>query len=279
MKYANYLCPDRIELGASGEWVPEFPGWCLLQLKAGEGYWLGAGLARALHTGEVVVLLPLREGLFRASQLGPATLDYFRFYPELISSLLAPAESDALEAASRSPEASIRFHESGSAIARCFTALNRDGAGSSLRQKASMLGIIAEAFAGDLVRPVAGDAVFLSARQRLRLLINEIPEGEFLKLSSREMAARCGNSVKHFNRSFRKLYGMSLAQKQELLRLQAARQALLETASRIETVASDAGYENARAFSTAFKKRFGVTPSEWRHPRLRKRQGSEPDPN
>ncbi len=100
-------------------------------------------------------------------------------------------------------------------------------------------------------------------------MLNEIPEGEFLKLSSREMAARCGNSVKHFNRSFRKLFGMSLAQKQELMRLQKARQALVETACGIETVARDAGYRSVRRFSLAFKKRFGVTPAEWRHPHLR----------
>ena len=133
-----------------------------------------------------------------------------------------------------------------------------------------LLEIIAIIFEQELAHPVPADAVFLSARQRLRLLINEIPEGEFLKMSSREMAARCGNSVKHFNRSFRKLFGMSLAQKQELMRLQKARQALVETACRIDTLAIDAGFSNLRKFTLAFKKHFGVTPSEWRHPKLRK---------
>ncbi len=270
MKYANYLCLDRVEISASGEWTADFPGWCILQVKTGQGYWLGGGTPLVLNTGDIGALLPLREGLFRASQLAPVTLEYFRFSPDFVSSLLAPSERDCLEALSRQPSRAARFHSPSSPAAQRFSTLNKNAFGNGLLQKAVLLGVVADLFAVEMTEPIPADTVFLSARQRLRLLINQIPEGEFLKMSSREMAARCGNSVKHFNRSFRKLFGMSLMQKQELARLQNARQALMETGCRIDTLASDAGYRDARKFSAAFKKHFGVTPSEWRHPKLRK---------
>lgn len=271
MKYANYLCLDRVELSASSEWAAEFPGWCILQIKTGQGYWLGAREPQALNTGDLVALLPLREGAFRASSLGSVTLDYFRFSPDLVSGLLAPAERDQLESLSRQSALAIRHLPATSPAAHRFSSLQAPSPHhAGLHQKAVLIEIIATVFEQELALPSPTVAVFLSARQRLRLLINEIPEGEFLKMTSRDMAARCGNSVKHFNRSFRKLYGMSLAQKQELMRLQKARQALLETACRIDTLALDAGYSNVRKFTTAFKKHFGVTPSEWRHPKLRK---------
>lgn len=271
MKYANYLCLDRVELSASDEWTVDFPGWCIFQIKAGQGYWLGGRAPQALNAGDVTALLPLREGAFRASSLASVTIDYFRFSPDLVSGLLAPAERDHLESLSRQSNLATRFLSSTSPAGQKFhtvsaAAPNQGG----LHQKAILLEIIAIIFEQELAHPVPADAVFLSARQRLRLLINEIPEGEFLKMSSREMAARCGNSVKHFNRSFRKLFGMSLAQKQELMRLQKARQALVETACRIDTLALDAGFSNVRKFTIAFRKHFGVTPSEWRHPKLRK---------
>lgn len=274
MKYANYLCLDRVELSASGEWAADFPGWCFVQVKSGQGYWLGGKAPEALNTGAVAALLPLREGTFRASSINPVTLDYFRFSPEFVSGLLAPAEREHLESLSRQTACALRFLPPESRAAMRFSTLDahRSSTGG-LRQKAALLEIVATVYEWELTQPRPADAVFLSARQRLRLLINELPEGEFLKMSSREMAARCGNSVKHFNRSFRKLFGMSLAQKQELLRLQKARQALVQTACRIETLAREAGYDDARKFSAAFKKHFGVTPSEWRHPKLR-----NPDP-
>jgi AraC-like DNA-binding protein len=270
MKYANYLCLDRVELSASGEWAADFPGWCIFQVKTGQGYWLGGSSPQVLNTGAVGALLPLREGGFRASQLAPVTLEYFRFSPDFVSGLLAPSERDSLEALSRQPSYAARFHPATSVVARRFSLTNKESSGGGLQLKAALLGIVADLFAVEMSQPVPMDRVFLSARQRLRLLINEVPEGEFLKMTSREMAARCGNSVKHFNRSFRNLFGMSLAQKQELARLQKARQALVETACRIDTLALDAGYRDAREFSAAFKKHFGVTPSEWRHPKLRK---------
>lgn len=271
MKYANYLCLDRVELSSSDEWRADFPGWCVLQLKAGQGYWLGGGAPCSLNTGDVAALLPLREGMFRSSSLSPVTIDYFRFSPDLVSGLLAPAERDQLESLSRHVELATRFLPATSLAAGRFSQVAAEPSNSTgLHQKAILLEIVATIFAEELSHPVLAESVFLSARQRLRLLIYEIPEGEFLQMTSREMAARCGNSVKHFNRSFRKLFGMSLSQKQELMRLQKARQALLETACRVETLALDAGYANVRRFTAAFKKHFGVTPSEWRHPKLRK---------
>lgn len=276
MKYVNYLCLERVEIIPSGEWPADFPGWCIFCVEAGQGYWLGGTEPRVLNTGDVGALLPLREGAFRASQIGPVTLQYFRFSPEFVGGLLAPAERDSLESLIMRPLHAVRFHCSGTEAARLFSQVRvEDGGGSALMQKAGLLRIIAALYAEELLRPVMADTMFLSARQRLKLLINEIPEAEFLKISSREMAARCGNSLKHFNRSFRKLFGMSLAEKQELIRLQKARQALVETTCRIETLAVDAGFDDVRKFVSAFKNHFGVTPTEWRHPKLRKSKPSQ----
>jgi AraC-like DNA-binding protein len=54
-------------------------------------------------------------------------------------------------------------------------------------------------------------------------------------------------------------------------RLQLAAEALLTTARTIESIAGEAGYESAGAFSHAFKRVFGRPPSVWR--KKRRRQG------
>lgn len=50
-------------------------------------------------------------------------------------------------------------------------------------------------------------------------------------------------------------------------RLQLAAEALLTTAQPIRTIAKQAGYESAGAFSAAFKRAFRKPPSRWRHQR------------
>ncbi len=271
MKCPNHLFLERIELAPSAEWSVEAPGWCFLRVHAGQGYWLGDNGAHQLSPGHVVALSPLREGHFRASQLGPVALDCFRFSPELLGGLLTPGEHDCFDAIAARPAYAVRFFSADSAGARLFAQLAPQVADrSAMLQRAELLRLVATIFADELMRPLPPDTVFLSARQRLRLFINQIPEEEFLRLSPAEMAGRCGSSVTHFNRSFRKLFGLSLVRKRELMRLQKARQALVETTSRVEAIASEAGYRSAKEFTTAFKTEFGVTPGEWRHPKLRK---------
>jgi AraC-like DNA-binding protein len=218
-----------------------------------------------------VVLSPLREGSFRASQVGPLLLFHFRLAPELVGGLLTPVEKDRLEALAAHPTYAVQFFASDVPAAQRFAQLPETaGQPNALLQRAEMLRIVALLFAEELARPVPADTAFLSARQRVKLLINQVPEAEFLRMAPREMALRCGSSLTHFNRSFRTLFGMSPGEKQELIRLQKARQTLLETTSRLEALASEAGYRDVRQFSAAFKKQFGVTPQEWRHPKLRK---------
>ena len=47
-------------------------------------------------------------------------------------------------------------------------------------------------------------------------------------------------------------------------RLQLAAEFLLSTTRPIGSIAREAGYESAGAFSAAFKRKFGKTPSAWR---------------
>ena len=57
---------------------------------------------------------------------------------------------------------------------------------------------------------------------------------------------------------------MPLRARQIELRLQRARQLLGDSDAKIINVAYDSGYRHLGLFNAMFKKRFGVTPSEWR---------------
>lgn len=115
-----------------------------------------------------------------------------------------------------------------------------------------------------MTHPVPSPTAVLSSRQRLKALMNQVPEAEFLQLTARDLARRCGCSLTHLNRSFRRLFRMPLRRKQQEIRLVRARELLLETTTRLEAIAAESGYDDPERFRSSFQRRFGVTPEEWR---------------
>ena len=281
MKCSSHLCLESVELAPSEEWSVDCAGWCFVRVSERHGYWLGEKGAVELGTGQVVALLPLREGCFRASQVGAVTLHHFRFSPELAGGLLTPSEHDIFEALAREPGHAVRCFPADAPGAALWTRLlASSAAGSALMQRVELLRIVATLFAEELERPAPVEKSFLSARQKLRLLFSEMPEAEFLKLNPRDLATHCGVSLKQSNRSFRQLFDMSLPERQELIRLQNARQALADTTRSIKELALEAGFRDERHFVAAFDKQFGVSPSEWGRPRARRDKiEREPEPN
>jgi transcriptional regulator GlxA family with amidase domain len=83
-------------------------------------------------------------------------------------------------------------------------------------------------------------------------------------LSVEALAARANLSLRHFSRRFRAAFELSPADYVEVLRLDAARRGLAETALPVAAVACAVGFRSDDAFRRAFERRFGVTPSAWR---------------
>jgi transcriptional regulator GlxA family with amidase domain len=83
-------------------------------------------------------------------------------------------------------------------------------------------------------------------------------------LSVEALAGRANMSLRHFSRRFRAAFELSPADYVEVLRLDAARRSLAETALPVAAVACAAGFRSDDALRRAFERRFGVTPTAWR---------------
>ena len=265
MKRASHLSLASLELAPSTEWKLDAPAWCFIRVSEGHGYWLNETVALELSRGHAVVLSPAHTGCFRASQIGPATLHYFRFLPELSDGLLTAFEHDVFESLTRDSRRSIRVFAPETPTGKRWQQLIASfPLASALSERVELLGIIATVFGGDLRRPSPSEKPFLSARVKLRLLLNELPESEFFKLTPEELASHCGVSIMQAKRSFRRLFGLSLVRRQRLIRLQRARQRLHGANANLKAIAVEAGFRGAKEFSAAFKRQFGVLPEEWK---------------
>jgi len=83
-------------------------------------------------------------------------------------------------------------------------------------------------------------------------------------LSLDELARIAKFSPYHFHRVFRAMVGESVKEHIRRLRMERAAGQLLHTGRQVVTIALDAGYETHESFTRAFRRRFGLPPSEFR---------------
>ena len=101
-------------------------------------------------------------------------------------------------------------------------------------------------------------------RERLKEVLQEISARISENISVADMAEFCGWSSSHFMRWFKKMTGDSFASYVNDKRLTGAAEALRRTNDKILTVSQDVGFSNLSNFNRQFKKRYGVTPREYR---------------
>ena len=105
------------------------------------------------------------------------------------------------------------------------------------------------------------NAKFESNRHRI-LRVQLYIEGHLDEdLSLGQLAEVADLSPYHFHRIFRATIGEGVAEYVRRVRLEAAAIALKATTDSVTNVAFDAGYGSHEAFTRAFRRRFGVSPS------------------
>jgi AraC-like DNA-binding protein len=101
-------------------------------------------------------------------------------------------------------------------------------------------------------------------KTRLQQFLNRVPESELADLTIGGLAVHLGCGERHASRLFREVHGASFRSCVSDIRLNKACHLLSQGDLKIIDVALDSGYTSLALFNHAFKKRFGITPSEWR---------------
>ncbi|BBO56564.1 MULTISPECIES: helix-turn-helix transcriptional regulator [Cobetia] len=89
-----------------------------------------------------------------------------------------------------------------------------------------------------------------------------IHNGEVAYQSQAEIAARLGMSVRQLQRRYRDAYGQTMTQDLRRRQLVRAAHLLQDRNVTVEAAAEMAGYRSAANFATAFRRQFGVPPSQ-----------------
>lgn len=160
------------------------------------------------------------------------------------------------------PSAALRS----SALA--LIASDSDGAGAGparrLRSEALALAMVAEALPALLDTPATQEPPQPIDARRLRRMrdLVEHPDGAALTVDA--LAREAGMSRSSLQRHFHTCYGMSVQKFLRERRLQIADRALREDGASVVRAAELAGYSSAANFATAYRRVYGVRPSEHR---------------
>ncbi len=87
------------------------------------------------------------------------------------------------------------------------------------------------------------------------------------KITIADVASEIGVSPSHFMKYFKNTMGTSFIDYLNEYRLSMASRLLLSSDVSILDIANEAGFDNLSYFNRLFKKRFGITPSNYRKSR------------
>jgi hemolysin activation/secretion protein/AraC-like DNA-binding protein len=269
MSVERHLILQEVVLRPSGEWSPRCKGWVIARVAEGAGYLMQNGhsvagnQARELNVGDGLVAAFNANVLVRASQLGELKLQFFTVLPQYLNGLLTPVESRRLETiAATSDAGGILMFKSSEPLGQRFSRIVQQPHTEELASRCALL----QLWAGAVNTVVSAPTPIASnrLRERFRELLGQMPEAELSEHSLGELAEQLHCSGRHFSRLFREEFGVALRTRQVELRLQRARQLLADPDAKVISVAYESGYRHLGLFNAMFKKRFGVTPGEWR---------------
>lgn len=264
MTVERHLILQEMTLRPSGEWTPQYRGWIVARVAEGVGYWLHGGNARELNVGDGFVVGSNSNMRLRASQLGSLRLQFFSVQPQYLNGVLTVTEWHQLETASGRLAPYVSVFTATEPVAQKFARIAEHPGGDGLSLRCALLQVWSGSLQGRLMLPADESVGGNKLQERFRQLLGKMTEAELAEASLTDLAAQLHCSERHFSRLFREEFGVPLRTRQIELRLQRALQLLADSSAKIINVAYDCGYRHLGLFNAMFKKRFGVTPSEWR---------------
>lgn len=100
--------------------------------------------------------------------------------------------------------------------------------------------------------------------KRLYAIRQVIKSNLHKNLSLKQLTVEAGMNGNTLNREFNRVFGCTISEYSSLEKMGKAKFMLENTENLVYQIAEEVGYKNATHFSAAFKRKFGITPNEYR---------------
>jgi hemolysin activation/secretion protein/AraC-like DNA-binding protein len=250
------------------EWHLEALDWVVLQLSEGIAYAFDNKGGRELPLGGVIICPPKSQMTLTASVLGRAMFHGMAIRVNALMGFLTALERQCLEtdvARQCAPFLALSAdHPLASRVTQLFAQETTLTFSSRLAFAQTFAELVAPQLHEALDKGRGNERNQQEARGRLRQLISQISESELSSLSLGDMAKMLHCCERHAGRLFRLEYETGFLSYVSELRLKTACELLLQKNLKIIDVALESGHGSLSNFNSVFKKRFQMTPTEWR---------------
>jgi hemolysin activation/secretion protein/AraC-like DNA-binding protein len=266
MSIPGHLAKFERTVPSGAEWRLVTPDWLVLQLSEGIAYALDRKGNKEMPCGGLIVCPPKTEITITASVLRGAKFCGMAIRVSSLTSFLTALERQCLEEEVARQFAPFLTLAAEHPLAGRMRALFAPDQTPTLSNRLALAQAFADLVAGPLDEALnKGKAENpQDAKGRLRQMIGQLPESELSNLSLGQMAKMLHCCERHASRLFREECGTGFPSYAAELRLKKACHLLLQGNLKIIDVALESGHGSRVHFNYIFKKRFRMTPTEWR---------------
>lgn len=273
---------SRLErtLASGREWPLSTQNWVVLQLAEGIAYVRSGGTNKELPLGAVVLSPPGSSATILASLLRPATVRGVALRMSSLTGFLTALERQCLETQVAQRCAPFLLLLSAHPLTARLVAVCQQEQAMNLQNRLGFLLTFFEVLAPYLAEALAkGEMPVQDAKARLRQFVNQMPESELADLSLAQLARHLHCCERHASRLFHELCGCNFCSYVSELRLKKACALLGNPKLKVVDVAVESGHGSLAIFNYRFKRRFAMTPTEWRERHApRPRRSTRPRP-
>src|SRR5579884_3729266 len=273
----NGLCLCDVRLRLPEPWVNPGEGLWFVFPKAGTGEFISCAAHHRLSTRAALVANVGRA----AASIRPVAPEFrfqcFQVGLETLFPPLACREIPRLRAAADRLKNGKTYSVEREPAAQCLALLQGVPTEDNLEHRTLLLRVAALLLEHELEAVNGKQLPAASAGERVRQILNGISSTELMNASVDELAQKFGYSRRHLNRLFHAQFGFSVGALRLEMRLLKASRLLLDPQAKVINVAVEAGFNHQGLFNSYFRRRFGVSPSQWRKTNLNSPLQSKPD--
>jgi|GEM_PF-1525155 len=235
-------------------------------IRRGTVIWQANNDIFTVDPGEVFITWPGEPHGGEGNTMHPCELYWiiFRLTPETGSFGLSPAETAAFDTALRTVSCR-KFKVPGKITAhfdRILSSLSNPTPFTKAVVNASIQLIICDLLEADAF--TCNSKKLTAHSPRIQKIITRLHAGISTGISVETIAKQIGLKSSHFRTIFRQETGFSPVEYLTLLRIQKAKNLLLQTTASVTDIAFDLGFSSSQYFASAFRKITGTTPREFR---------------
>jgi AraC-like DNA-binding protein len=233
--------------------------------RSGVGKFASTRASHRLAAGDALVFNALGGGKIGAADAKSGFEFWIFSVPfENLLPLFASHEISALHLLAENLKSTKFFPASLPLAAECRRLLVEVPAEFDLNHRGQLLRVAAGVLSNEFKAIQAQRGASAGAENHVAQAFEKLSASDLINLSVGDLATRFNCSRRHLNRLFHQHFGVSVAALRMEMRLLKAVSLLRDANAKIINVAEQCGFNHLGLFNTCFKRRFGVSPGQWR---------------